>query len=91
MAVIELDGKLESTLYCWYKSKWDGIFVPNGMEGNDNGDLYQYVHNIYNIDVWVFDVMMMVFYSFCLRSFGRCEGWERSESVFNVKITTNTQ
>ena len=48
--------------------------VPNGMEDNDNGDLYLYVHNIYNIDVWVFDVMMMVFYSFCLRSFGRCEG-----------------
>ena len=57
-----------------YDLKWDGICVPNGMEDNDNGDLYLYVHNIYNIDVWVFDVMMMVFYSFCLRSFGRCEG-----------------
>ena len=72
----------------WVEMGW---CVPNGMEDNDNGDLYLYVHNIYNIDVWVFDVMMMVFYSFCLRSFGRCEGWERSESVFNVKITTNTQ
>lgn len=54
-----------------YELKWDGVCVPNGMEDNDNGDLYLYVHNIYNIDVWVFDVMMMVFYSFCLRSFGR--------------------